>query len=112
MLQTPAAATALLVATFQIMFPSIVFLRHGAKLGHADLQWRLPVILVLTCYASQIGLALHPAGSHLLASHLPFSFRGPLVLVCAVGSLTLCELSYRLGFVFKTSGTVHPTLGT
>lgn len=88
------------------------FLYHGAKLRHADLQWRLPFIFVLTCYASQVGLALHPEGDHLLAAHLSFSFQGPLVLVCAVGILILCELSYRLRFMFKTSGAVHPTLRT
>lgn len=112
MLQTPAAATALLVTTFQIMFPSIAFLRHGAKLGHAYLQWSLPVIIVLTCHAAQIGLALHPEGYLLLAAHLPFSFRGPLVLVCVTSSLIMCELSFRLRFLTKSSSAVHPALGT
>ena len=95
--QVPAAATALLVAAFQILMPMLAFLYNLVPSHSRPHQQSFPVLLTLAGHAALIGLALEPQGNVLLAKHLPFSFRAPLVAAAAASTGVLYILTRMCG---------------
>ena len=80
-MQVQAAATALIVSNFQVMSPMLVYVRDMITCDFEKLRDKQYLVLVATVWhVAVIGLALRPQGDVLLATHLPFSFRLPLVV--------------------------------
>ena len=110
--QVPAAATALIVSSFQILSPMLVYVRDIISCDFERLRQELYLVLVATgWHVAVIGLALRPQGEILLATHLPFSFRLPLVAATASCMVVMSVVVDKIRFPHRgsaASSAGHP----
>ena len=87
-----------------------MFSRHARE---KLVQQKYAIVLPTIWHLVLIGLTLHPEGDVLLAKHLPYSFRLPLVAVTAVSMIVMTLLVEKIRSPRKAhsiGGAVHPAV--
>ena len=90
----------------------LVYVRDIISCDFERVRQELYLVLVATgWHVAVIGLALRPQGDVLLATHLPYSFRLPLVAATASCMVVMSVLVDKIRFPCRglaTGSAVHP----